>query len=128
MLLAVSIPTVLAVPKSRIGIAFALSWSAAEIFGSILALLLLRRKIGSIDGKRIFVSLLRAAGAALPALIFGALLWLVTRAIVPDPSVIQALIFGVVTAALVASMYLGGLTLLRSPELAQLLSRVRRKG
>ncbi len=125
--LALSIPTWLGVPPQHIGLAFALAWSVAEIFGALLATALLRRKIGSIDGRRILVALVRASLAAMPALAFGGFAWLLQRAAVPDPGVLQAILFAGITAAIVASLYLGGLTLLRSPELALLLARVRPK-
>lgn len=128
VLLALGIPTVFGVPERSIGLAFALAWSIAEMLGALLAVTLLRRKIGSVDGKRILVSLLRAMVAAVPALGLGLLAWIPLRAVAPDPGVVQALVFGVLLAVPVAAVYLGGLALLRSPELALLLARVRRKG
>ena len=107
-------------------VGFALVWSAAQIFGAILAALLLRRKIGSIDGRRILACLARAAIAALPALLagFGALLLL--RSIVPNAGVGQAVLFTGIICALVVVIYLGVLALMRSPELGALRARLRR--
>lgn len=126
VVLGLSLSPVFGVPDRYIGVGFALVWSMAQIFGAILAALLLRRKIGSIDGRRILACLARAAIAALPALLagFGALLLL--RSIVPTAGVGQAVLFTGIICALVVVIYLGVLALMRSPELGALRARLRR--
>lgn len=125
--LALCVPTVFGVPGPYIGLGFALSWSAAEIFGALLSATLLRRKIGSIDGRRILVCLGRAFGGALVAAAAGLGAVALLRSVVPAPGVGEALLFGVLVAGLVGAVYLGALAAMRSPELSLLLARLRRR-
>lgn len=123
---ALCIPWVFQVPPERIGLAFALAWSFAEVCGLLLAVLLLRRKIASIDGRRILVALGRSVLAGLPALVVGVAVshWL--RSVFAPPGIMVAILFALALAVLVTVVYLGMLILLRSPELALLRKRIRR--
>lgn len=109
-------------PASMVGMLFALVWSFATIVQAGLAAFMLRRKIGSIDGRRILQSVLRFVAAAIPALAAGLLTtWLLNSA-VPDANAFFALAFAASVAGVVAAVYLVMLRLLRSPELAELTS------
>lgn len=127
VVLGLMLTPVFGVPPQYIGVAFALVWSLSQICGMLLAALLLRRRIGSIDGRRILASLARAFAAAVPALIAGVGLLLALRAFVGPASVLQAIAFSVLICAVVAVIYFGVLALLRSPELAALYGRLRRR-
>ncbi|MFV0434252.1 MAG: murein biosynthesis integral membrane protein MurJ [Leucobacter sp.] len=114
-------------PDSMVGVLFALVWSFATIVQALLATWMLRRKIGSIDGRRIAGSLLRFAVAAVPALIAGLLTTWEIRGIWPVTGVWSAILSAAVIAILVSAVYLIVLRMLRSPELAELTAFVSRK-
>lgn len=126
VVLALCVPTVFGVPPEKIGLGFALAWSAAEIFGAVLSAVLLRRKIGSIDGKRILVALGRALVAAAVALVIGLAMLALFRGFAPSPGVGQAILFAAIIGVVVAVVYFAMLTLTRSPELKLLRSRLKR--
>lgn len=114
-------------PPAMIGMLFALVWSFATIVQALLAAWMLRRKIGSIDGRRIAQSLLRYVIAAIPALVLGLLVTWLLRLAVPNTDAVIAIFFAVAVAGAVAAVYTVGLRLLRSPELAELTAFVSRK-
>lgn len=124
--LALCIPTVFQVPPQHIGLGFALAWSAAEIFGAVLSTVLLRRKIGAIDGKRIVISLARAGIAGAISLSAGLGILFVLRAAYPLAGVGQAILFSAIIAIAVTIVYFAVLALVRSPELSLLKARLRR--
>ncbi|WP_053383603.1 murein biosynthesis integral membrane protein MurJ [Leucobacter celer] len=114
-------------PEAMIGMLFALVWSFATIVQALLATWLLRRKIGSIDGRRIAQSLVRYVLAAIPALVAGLLVTWLLRSAVPGFDAVLAIPFAVAVAAVVGAVYVILLGLLRSPELAELTGFISRK-
>lgn len=126
--LALALPFVFQVPARYIGVSFAAVWSVAQMFSVVLSLVLLRRKISFIDGRRILASALRAVSAAVPALAIGlgATLWI--RIVVDEVGVGLALLSTVGIGIVVALVYLGVLRLLRSPELEALVGRLVKRG
>lgn len=106
-------------PRALVGILFALVWSLATIIQAVLATWLLRRKIGSIDGKRVMQSLVKYVLAAIPALVVGLLMTWLLRMAVPLTGAVLAILFAIAVAAVVAAVYVLGLRLLKSPELAE---------
>lgn len=110
----------LVVPKTQIGLFYALLWSLATLGQAALATWMLRRKIGSLDGRRIAATLVRSLLAVLPALAIGLLAGAVLGARDPAQPPLLAALLALLVMALVSFVYLGGLALLRSPELHDL--------
>lgn len=127
VVLGLSLSPIFGVPDQFIGVGFALVWSVSQILAAVFAAFLLRRKIGSIDGKRILATLVRACLAALPALLLGLGALTLLRVMVPNAGVGQAVLFAALISALVAAVYFGMLMLMRSPELSMLRARLKRK-
>lgn len=115
------------VPPAFIGMAYALVWSLATIVQAVLATLLLRRKIGSIDGLRITQSVVRFVLAAVPAVLIGMVTTGLLRGAVGEVNAVVAVFFAVIVAVVCGLVYLLCLRLLRSPELAELTGFVARK-
>lgn len=106
-------------PRSFVGVGFALAWSLATVVQALLATWWLRRRVGSIDGRRIATSLGRFAAAAVPALGVGlAVAWWLSL-LVPVTGLLVAVVFAVIVAAVVSAVYVGALWVVRSPELRE---------
>lgn len=114
-------------PAEWIGFGYACVWSFATIVQAVLATALLRRKIGSIDGRRILQSLVKFVIAAVPSLALGLATTRVLRAFSPDFNAVEAVLFAVVVGAVVLVVYGVVLRLLRSPEVAGIASALSRK-
>lgn len=119
--------TLLFAPKVMIGTLFALVWSFATIVQALLATWLLRRRIGSIDGRRIAQSLVKYVLAAIPAVCAGVLAAWGSQRIVQNTDALLAIVFAIIVTVVVSAVYLLVLKLLRSSELAELTSFVARK-
>ena len=117
----------LVLPKDWLGAAYALVWSFTTVLQALLAVWLLRRKIGVIDGARILTSLIRFGVASVPALVLGFAAFVLSRALLPDPGVLLSVLLGAGQAVLVAAAYLVTLKLIRSEELAEVTAFVMRK-
>lgn len=115
------------VPASMIGFGFALIWSIATIIQALLAAIMLRHKIGAIDGRRILGSLTKFVIAAVPALVLGMLAAWLLQTLTPSYGALLAIVWAVVVSALIAAVYVAALALLRSQELAGLTSFISRK-
>ena len=114
-------------PRALIGLLFACVWSFATIIQTVIATLMLRRKIGRIDGRRLLGSIIRAVCAGVAAALVGVCATLSLRLLAPEPNVVLSLGFAAVVAAAVLLVYFVALRLLKSPELTELLSFVSRK-
>ncbi|QIM18814.1 murein biosynthesis integral membrane protein MurJ [Leucobacter coleopterorum] len=114
-------------PKDLIGPAYGVVFGFSIILQAVLAVVLLRRKIGFIDATRILASFSRYVIAAIPALVVGLLLTVLIGQLLPNYGIVLALVFAAVDAALVAIVYIVGLRLLKSPELAELTNFVSSK-
>lgn len=126
VLAALCIP-VLMVPKTFTGAAYGLAWSIATLVQGVVAAWLLRRRLGTIHGRIIGRGIARALGAAVPALLVGTLLANGLTRTVPEVGATVAIAFAVISAIPVTLVYVVALWLLRSPELRELASRVRRR-
>ncbi len=101
----------------------ALANSVATTLEALLLVLLVRRSLGSIEGRALANSLLRTAAAAAA---MGLLLWVLARwSQAPDAP--PLLLVGVLGLLLGAGVYAGISLLLRHPELQQALALVRRR-
>ncbi len=115
------------VPEALLGTAVALIISIAAIVETILATLLLRKKLGAIDGKRILVSLARYVVSGALALGVGLICTTWARQMQPDFSPLYAIVAAIAIAGIMAVCYLVGLLILRTPELDSVVARVRRR-
>ena len=116
------------VPTPLVGTAVALVISISAIIETIAATLLLRRKLGGIDGRRIAGSLARYFGAGALALGAGLAGTWWARMIQPDFSPIYSVGASILIAIGMSIVYLLMLVLLRSPELGSVLNRVLKRG
>ncbi|WP_374946026.1 murein biosynthesis integral membrane protein MurJ [Agreia sp.] len=123
------------VPKQFIGVGVALALSAAGILQTILAAVLIRRRLGGLGGATVAKSLGRDLAALVPAVIAGVALALVFGfandggyGVSGYAGVLSSMI---VIGLVMSLLYLGALRLLKSPELSDaltpLLARVRRR-
>ncbi|MBO1902109.1 murein biosynthesis integral membrane protein MurJ [Leucobacter weissii] len=110
----------LVLPKEWLGAAYALTFAFTTVVQALLAVWLLRRRIGMIDGSRIVRSLGIFALAAIPALAAGVAFATIVGGALPGYGFLAAFGLAALDAVLVALVYLLVLGLLRSPELAEL--------
>ncbi|MEO8907615.1 MAG: hypothetical protein ABI310_06005, partial [Microbacteriaceae bacterium] len=122
-------------PTSLLAAGIALSMSISTVFQVLIAVYLLRRRIGALDLKRILISLLRYALALIPALAVGLLLLSLLGGTREGgfalSSVISSAVSMLIIGAVMLLVYIGALRLLRTPELADALrpfaNRIRRR-
>ncbi len=126
LVIALSLLLPVLVAPRHIGVSFAVIWSFATIVEALIATWLLRRKIGSIDGRRVAQSLTKYLIAAVPALAVGLLATHLGRLIAPEFGVWQALPFAVVEAVVVGVVYLLVLRMLRSSEVSDIVGTLTR--
>ncbi|MGO1736860.1 MAG: murein biosynthesis integral membrane protein MurJ [Leucobacter sp.] len=126
LLAALCIP-VLMVSKDLTGAAYGVAWSISILVQAVIATWLLHRRIGSLDGKRILVSIVRYLIAAVPTIGAGLALAALAISLVPDFGIFAAVGFAVAIAGLVSLLYVVVLWLLRSPELRDLIARLSRR-
>lgn len=117
----------LVLPKAWIGPAYGLIFGFTTVVQALLAVFLLRKRLGHIDGSRILASLLFYTLAGIPALLVGFGLTLVFGLVFPGYGVIAAVGLAIVDALVVTAVYVGVLRILKSPDLAELTAFVSRK-
>ena len=127
IVIALSFTLPFVVDRAHIGMGFALVWSFATIVQAVLATLLLRRKIGHIDGNRILRSIVKFVIAALPALLAGAVTAWGILAWLSAQNALMSVVYAGVVALVVGVVYAVGLRLMRSPEFAELSGYLARK-
>ena len=108
-------------PVEWIAVGVALATTVAGTAQMLLALVLLRRKLGLLEGRRIALSLLRDVGAVLIPLAAGVALLVALGGTTTGGFAIAdrsgAIVSMVLIGVVMASLYLRALWLLRSPEL-----------
>ena len=108
-------------PVEWIAVGVALATTVAGTAQMLLALVLLRRKLGLLEGRRIALSLLRDVGAVLIPLAAGVALLVALGGTTAGGFAIAdrggALVSMVLIGVVMASLYFAALWLLRSPEL-----------
>ena len=123
-----AIIVILVLPAHLVGAGVALAITIACVAQTVVAALLLRRRLGGLDTKRILLSLLRYVAAAVPAAAVGVVVLLLlggvgeegfTTATIPGAIITMA-----VVGAVMAAVYLAVLALLRTPELQAALAPV----
>lgn len=119
---------IMVLPKHLVGAGVALSITIACIAQTVVAVLLLRRRLGGLDLKRIIPSLLRFAAAAVPAAGVGLVVLFLLGGVTPDGFTTSTLFGALVTMAVVgaamAAVYVALLALFRTPELRAALAPV----
>jgi putative peptidoglycan lipid II flippase len=101
----------------------ALAWTFAYVIAAVVSLLWLRRRLGSLEGRRNASAFARVAAAAVAAT---AVAWVV-GAVIGDATASQAIVACVVAITAAAAVYLIGLRLSGVPELAMLRDAARRR-
>ncbi|CAG7597807.1 murein biosynthesis integral membrane protein MurJ [Leucobacter soli] len=126
-LIALTVPAAFTVQKGLLGFVYAGIWSFTTILQVLLALWLLRRRLGRIGGADLLVSVIRYLVAVVPALAVGLFLVYVCRSSVPDFGLLLAVVFALVCAAAMGLVYFAVLLAVRAPEARALLARLRRR-
>ncbi|MET4159084.1 murein biosynthesis integral membrane protein MurJ [Agromyces sp. PvR057] len=110
----------LLLPNAWIGVGVALATTIAVLAQFVLATLLLRRRLSTLDGRRIGVALGRSLLALVVPVIAGLALLVALGGTVDGgyavSSRVGAIVSMVVIGAVMSGLYFGGLWLLRSPE------------
>lgn len=117
----------LVLPKDMLGAAYAIAFGVTTVIEAIIALILLQRRVGDVDARRIIASLIIYIVAAVPALIVGLIAMVMVVNVVPNFGMLLAIALAAIVAVVVAVVYLVALRLMRSPELAELTGFVARK-
>lgn len=115
-------------PSSMIAAGIALATAVAGAAQLLLAVYLLRKKIGPLDSRRITVSILRYIAAGIPAVVAGWLLLVLLGGTVDGGFAVSSRLTAILAMAaigcLMAIVYLGLLRLIRSPELTDAIALV----
>ena len=118
----------LVLPAHLVGAGVALAITIACIAQTVVAALLLRRRLGGLDGRRIVLSLVRFIAAAVPAAVVGVVVLLLLGGVseegFPTATIPGAIVTMAVVGAAMAAVYLAVLALLRTPELKAALAPV----
>ena len=114
-------------PVELLAAMMALTFSVTTYIQVTVALFFLSRKLNGLDGRRVFVSHLKYAVALVPTLIAGYGLWLFTIDVINEENFLLAILESVVYAIIMTSIYLGTLLLLKSEEVRELASLIKRK-
>ena len=117
----------LVLPKQGIGPAYGLIFGFTTLVQAILAVFMLRKRIGHIDGSKILASLLFYVLAGVPAFVIGIILTIVLGNLFVGFGVLAAIGFAILDALVVTAVYIGVLRILKSPDLAELTAFVSRK-
>jgi putative peptidoglycan lipid II flippase len=114
-------------PTELVAAMIALSYSISTFIQVFVALLFLSKKLGGIDGKRVFVSHLKFLIALIPTLLLGFALLQFTIDFIDEENLVLAIVESLVYASLMSLTYLGTLLLLKSEELGELLLLIKKK-
>ncbi|MRG58973.1 murein biosynthesis integral membrane protein MurJ [Agromyces sp. CFH 90414] len=127
--------TCLLLPLEWIGVGIALSTTLAGAAQLVVATVLLRRRLGGIDGRRIAIALGRSLAALVLPVAAGVLLLVTLGGTTEGGYAVSGILGAVSSMAIIgvvmAALYFAGLWLLRSPELRgfaePLVARLRRR-
>lgn len=114
-------------PVELLAAMMALTFSVTTYIQVAVALIFLSRKLKGLDGRRVFVSHLKYAIALIPTLIAGYGLWLFTIDVINEENFLLAILESIVYAIIMTAIYLGTLLLLKSEEVRELASLIKRK-
>jgi putative peptidoglycan lipid II flippase len=114
-------------PVELIAAMLALSFTIATIIQVGVGLIFLRKKIGGVDGMRVFVSHLKYGIAVIPTVVAGYFMLQFSATYVDIDSLAVAIIESVIYAAILGSIYMATLWLLRSEEISELVAQVKGK-
>ncbi len=117
----------LTLPESVRGAGIALAFSAATLVQLALALWLLRRKIGRIDGRRLLPSFARTVLSGTVALAIGTVLAQWLWSLLGGANLFLSLLLATLVALVVGAAYAALLALVRSEELGALVGWLRRR-
>ena len=114
-------------PVEMVAAMLALSFTFATIVQVAVGLVFLRKKIGGIDGKRVFVSHLKYLIAVIPTVIAGFFMLQFSAAYIDTDNLAVAIIESLIYATILGSIYIATLWLLRSAEISELVTQVKGK-
>ncbi|MGD8193655.1 murein biosynthesis integral membrane protein MurJ [Herbiconiux sp. P18] len=116
-------------PDDLIAIGLALALSLATAIQTVVAAVIIRRRLGGVGGSTVLESTGRFVVAALPTAVAGVLVYWGIRSTLGDEFLTGGFLTPIVSMAVLGVamllVYLGSLALLRSPELADALGPVR---
>ncbi|MFB2557155.1 murein biosynthesis integral membrane protein MurJ [Herbiconiux liangxiaofengii] len=116
-------------PDDLIAIGLALALSLATAVQTVVAAVIIRRRLGGVGGSTVLKSTGRFVVAALPTAVAGVLVYWGIRSTLGDEFLTGGFLTPIVSMAVLGVamllVYLGSLALLRSPELADALGPVR---
>jgi putative peptidoglycan lipid II flippase len=116
-------------PKDLIAIGLALALSFATAIQTLVAAVIIRRRLGGVGGRTVVLSFVRYAVAAVPSAILGLLTLIGLGALFGPEFSVTGFVGPLVTMAVVGvvmlAVYLGALFLVRSPELRDALGPIR---
>lgn len=115
------------VDAAHIGVTYAAIWALSTVGQALLALWLLRRRIGPFGGRDLLVNVLRYVAAAIPALVAGYALSNYSAIIAPDFGIVLAVVFALAISAVMGVIYLVMLLVLRVPEASALVRKALRR-
>jgi len=127
-LIVLTVPAAFMVDKALLGFVYAGIWSMTTIIQALFALWLLRRRMGSIGGADLLVSVIRYVIAVVPALAVGLFLVYLCRSNFPDFGLVLAVVFALACTAVMGIVYFAVMLALRAPEAKAVLARVLRRG
>ena len=114
-------------PVELVAAMLALSFTIATIIQVGVGLIFLRKKIGGIDGKRVFVSHVKFGIAVIPTVIAGYFMLQFSAAYIDTDNLAVAIIESVIYAVILGGIYFATLWLLRSEEITELVTQVKGK-
>jgi putative peptidoglycan lipid II flippase len=114
-------------PIEMVAAMLALSFTFATIVQVAVGLVFLSKKIGGIDGKRVFVSHLKYLIAVIPTVIAGFFMLQFSAAYIDTDNLAVAIIESLIYAVILGAIYIATLWLLRSAEISELVTQVKGK-
>ncbi len=112
-------------PLEFIGFGLAAVFAVATMIQAVVGTWLYKRRVGSIDGRRITQSIVKFAVGSLLALAVGFLLLWGATSLWPEPSLLMSILLFTAIAVVMSTIYLAALHAMKSNEVQDLLATVR---
>ena len=114
-------------PVEYLAMSQALVWALATMVQVAVGLIALRKRIGGVDGPRLFTSHLRFFAAGIITIIIGDVLYTLSANVLRSDSFVITILLCGAFALVLGVIYLVSLTLMRSSEIVPLFATVRNK-
>ena len=112
-------------PLEFIGFGLVAVFAVATMIQAVVGTWLYKRRVGSIDGRRITQSIVKFAVGSLLALAVGFLLLWGATSLWPEPSLLMSILLFTAISVLMSTIYLAALHAMKSHEVQDLLATVR---